>query len=64
MKSLSLYEYKKMVFEELKEYGIFAKPDAEAQAYLCSEEVQEAIEQDYKKGNSVATCAWGIDLLY
>ena len=61
---MAFEEYRKKVFEKLKEYGNFSNPDEEAQEYLDSKEVEEAIKNDYKKDESVAACAWGIDLMY
>lgn len=57
-------KYKEVVFKELKEYGSFKNPDEEATEYLKSSEVEQRIQDGYKKDDSAETCAWAIDMLY
>ena len=57
-------DYQKDVLDELKRYANFKVPDREAQRYMQSTEVHERIQKGYLQGDSAATCAWAIDMLY
>jgi len=62
---MTLEEYKKAVVEELQtSNGLFKDKTPESIAYLESEQVAKNIEEDYKKGKNVKSCAWIIDMCF